>query len=109
MSAAGWAIDIDRDDITQASLVSDPDTPLAPGQRATLEVKMLIIRGSLDDALERATGSGTRLQIFLARCILRGMADDARQPPAGRQQATLEEQVFLSLMMAITSINEVAL
>lgn len=32
MSRAGWAIDIDRDDITQASLVSDPDTPLAPGQ-----------------------------------------------------------------------------
>ncbi|MBE1527556.1 hypothetical protein GGC65_002012 [Sphingopyxis sp. OAS728] len=32
MSAAGWAIDIDRDDITQANLVSDSDAPLAPGQ-----------------------------------------------------------------------------
>jgi hypothetical protein len=32
----------------------DPQTPLAPGQRATIELKMLVIRGSLDDALERA-------------------------------------------------------
>lgn len=32
MSRAKWAIDIDRDDITQAHLVADPDTPLAPGQ-----------------------------------------------------------------------------
>ena len=32
MSGKSWAIDIDRDDITQAILVSDPDTPLAPGQ-----------------------------------------------------------------------------
>ena len=32
MSAARWAIDIDRDDITQAILVDDQDAPLAPGQ-----------------------------------------------------------------------------
>lgn len=32
MSAKSWAIDIDRDDITQAIRVSDPDTLLAPGQ-----------------------------------------------------------------------------
>lgn len=28
----GWAIDIDRDDVTQAGLVADPAAPLAPGQ-----------------------------------------------------------------------------
>jgi hypothetical protein len=33
----------------------DPQTPLAPGQRAPIELKMLFIRGSLDDALQRAT------------------------------------------------------
>ena len=27
-----WAIDIDRDDVKQASLVDDPSPPLAPGQ-----------------------------------------------------------------------------
>ncbi len=32
MSATSWAIDIDRDDITQAQLVADPDKPLAAGQ-----------------------------------------------------------------------------
>ena len=32
----------------------DPQTPLSPGQRATLEVKILIVHGSLDDALRRA-------------------------------------------------------
>ena len=32
MSSTHWAIDIDRDDITQAQLVADPDTPLAAGQ-----------------------------------------------------------------------------
>ena len=32
----------------------DPQAPLAPGQRATLEVKILIVRGSLDDAHRRA-------------------------------------------------------
>lgn len=32
----------------------DPQTSLSPGQRATLELKMLVIRGSLDDALKRA-------------------------------------------------------
>jgi hypothetical protein len=32
MSASGWAIDIDRDDITQAHLVEDARAPLAPGQ-----------------------------------------------------------------------------
>ena len=32
----------------------DSQTSLSPGQRATIELKMLVIRGSLDDALERA-------------------------------------------------------
>ena len=32
MSAKSWAIDIDRDDITQADLVEDANAPLAPGQ-----------------------------------------------------------------------------
>jgi hypothetical protein len=32
----------------------DPQMSLSPGQRATVELKMLVIRGSLDDALERA-------------------------------------------------------
>lgn len=32
----------------------DPQTSLGPGERATLEVKMLILRGSLNDALLRA-------------------------------------------------------
>jgi hypothetical protein len=32
----------------------DPQTPLAPGQRATIELKLLVMRGSLDDALARA-------------------------------------------------------
>jgi hypothetical protein len=34
----------------------DPQTSLSPGQRATIELKLLVIRGSLDDALERANG-----------------------------------------------------
>ena len=32
MSSTSWAIDIDRDDITQAKLVEDAGAPLAPGQ-----------------------------------------------------------------------------
>jgi len=36
----------------------DPQTPLAPGQRTTLEVKMLVMRGSLDDALHHAIREG---------------------------------------------------
>ncbi|WP_439569268.1 DUF2855 family protein [Sphingopyxis sp.] len=32
MSETGWAIDIDRDDIARAELVTDPAAPLAPGQ-----------------------------------------------------------------------------
>ena len=32
MSAKSWAIDIDRDDITQAHLVEDAGAPLASGQ-----------------------------------------------------------------------------
>jgi hypothetical protein len=32
----------------------DPQTSLSPGQRATIELMMLVILGSLDDALERA-------------------------------------------------------
>jgi len=32
----------------------DPQTSLSPGQRATIELKLLVIRGSLDDALARA-------------------------------------------------------
>src|SRR5712692_1239496 len=31
----------------------DPETSLPPGQDATLEIKILILRGSLDDALQR--------------------------------------------------------
>jgi hypothetical protein len=33
---------------------ADPQTSLPPGQRATLEVKILVLQGPLDDALERA-------------------------------------------------------
>ena len=32
----------------------DPQAPLAPRQRAILELKMLVLRGSVDAALERA-------------------------------------------------------
>ena len=32
----------------------DPQTSLSPGQRATIELKLLVFRGSLDDGLERA-------------------------------------------------------
>jgi hypothetical protein len=32
----------------------DPQTSLVPAQRATLAMKILILRGSLDDALRRA-------------------------------------------------------
>jgi hypothetical protein len=32
----------------------DPETPLAPGQRATAEVKILIFQGSLDQALQKS-------------------------------------------------------
>ena len=32
MSAKSWAIDIDRDDITQVQLVEEASAPLAPGQ-----------------------------------------------------------------------------
>jgi hypothetical protein len=32
----------------------DPQTSLSPGQRASLEVKILVLHGSLDDALQRA-------------------------------------------------------
>ena len=32
----------------------DPQTPLSPRQRASLEVKILVLRSSLDDALQRA-------------------------------------------------------
>ena len=31
----------------------DPETPLAPGQRAVLEVKILIFEGTLDQALQK--------------------------------------------------------
>jgi hypothetical protein len=31
----------------------DPQAPLAPGGTAILEVKMLVFRGSLDDALQK--------------------------------------------------------
>jgi hypothetical protein len=40
----------------------DPQTPLTPGQRATVEVKLLVIRGSLDDALRRASQQRGSLQ-----------------------------------------------
>lgn len=32
----------------------DPQTPLLAGQRAALEVKVLVLKGSLDEALQRA-------------------------------------------------------
>jgi len=32
----------------------DPQTSLRPGQRASLEVKILVLHGSLGDALQRA-------------------------------------------------------
>jgi hypothetical protein len=32
----------------------DPQTPLSPGQHIAREVKMLVIQGTLDDALQRA-------------------------------------------------------
>jgi hypothetical protein len=35
-------------------------TSLSPGQRATIELKLLVFRGSLDDALERAIRQGER-------------------------------------------------
>jgi len=40
----------------------DPQAPLSPGQRAALELKMLVIRGSLDAALERAIQQRASLQ-----------------------------------------------
>jgi hypothetical protein len=40
----------------------DPQTPLLPGQRAALEMKMLVIRGSLDAALELAIQQRESLQ-----------------------------------------------
>lgn len=40
----------------------DPQVALAPGQVATLEVKMLILRGSLDDALRRARAQRASLK-----------------------------------------------
>jgi len=32
----------------------DPQMPLSPGQRAAIEIKLLILKGSLNDALEHA-------------------------------------------------------
>jgi hypothetical protein len=32
----------------------DPVTPLAPGERAVLEVKILVFQGTLDEALKKA-------------------------------------------------------
>ena len=40
----------------------DPQASLSPGQRAALELKMLVIRGSLDAALERAIQQRASLQ-----------------------------------------------
>lgn len=40
----------------------DPQTPLAAGGRATIELKLLVIRGSLDDALQRAIKQRESLQ-----------------------------------------------
>jgi hypothetical protein len=44
---------VDRDPLPRTRHV-DPQTSLSPRQRATVELKLLVIRGSLDDALERA-------------------------------------------------------
>jgi hypothetical protein len=40
----------------------DAQTSLSPGQRATIELKMLVIRGSLEDALRRAIRQRESLQ-----------------------------------------------
>ena len=40
----------------------DPQASLSPGQRAALELKILVIRGSLDAALERAIQQRASLQ-----------------------------------------------
>jgi hypothetical protein len=41
---------------------ADPQAPLTPGGRAILEMKLLILRSSLDDALARARRQRTTLQ-----------------------------------------------
>jgi hypothetical protein len=40
----------------------DPETALAPGQQATLEVKILIFRGSLDQALRKVIAQRSSLK-----------------------------------------------
>jgi hypothetical protein len=40
----------------------DPQTPLPPRQEATLEIKILILRGSLDDALQRVVKQRSSLK-----------------------------------------------
>jgi hypothetical protein len=40
----------------------DPQTALAPGGRATVEMKILILRGSLDEALQQARGQRESLK-----------------------------------------------
>ena len=40
----------------------DPQTPLLSGQKATLEIKILILRGSLDDVLQRVVQQRGSLQ-----------------------------------------------
>lgn len=40
----------------------DPETNAAPGQRATIEVKILVFKGNLDDALRKVTAQRSMLQ-----------------------------------------------
>jgi hypothetical protein len=40
----------------------DPQTALLPGQQATLEVKILVFQGSLDDVLQKAISQRNTLQ-----------------------------------------------
>jgi hypothetical protein len=40
----------------------DPQTSLAPNQRAVLEVKVLIFQGSLDQALQKAISQRSTLK-----------------------------------------------
>ncbi len=39
----------------------DPEIPLGPGQQATLEVKILIFRGSLEEVLQKVTRQSAAL------------------------------------------------
>ncbi len=52
----------------------DPQTSLPPGQRATIELKLLVFRGSLHDALERAIRQRSRATRLRAARLARPTA-----------------------------------